>query len=203
MKEAKIETKKQQRIKFLNQYFNLVVVLVTLLVLAVVYFVFLKPALAKKELYNTTVIETKEMILTKNQKKKNELFKLESVYTEDINDYIKNKILEILPSEYDEANLYYNLEQIAKNNNYKLTNMVVEIPEKNLKKNSEKLIRGGGVKKIKEINISLELEGVGYLDFKNLLNDLEHNLRLFDVMSFDYSSQQKGLELNLKTYYYN
>ena len=59
------------------------------------------------------------------------------------------------------------------------------------------------VASLKEIKISLELKGYGYLNLKNFTNLIEKNLRIFDIESLNYEIEESIVEIKLRTYYYN
>ncbi|GEM_PF-3300960 len=54
---------------------------------------------------------------------------------------------------------------------------------------------------IKDINISLQIKGSGYAGFRQLIYQLEHNLRLLDVLKFDFSPADDVFSITLRSYY--
>ena len=123
-------------------------------------------------------------------------------------------------------NLYYNTEQLAVDLGYEVTSLSVNLPKKEDKKNSSTTIVETEVntaledlnntlidgevasgltiktRKVKEIDITLSLEGGGYSNLKNLLDSIEHNLKIFDIQNLTYDPSDTTMSFQMKTYYY-
>jgi Tfp pilus assembly protein PilO len=103
----------------------------------------------------------------------------------------REKIASILPETVDEPGLFVLFETLALKN--KMALLAFDISEKEASADLKNL-------GIKEIDISVNLTGGEYGDFKNLLGDLESNLRLMDIVAINYTPDPSSLALNIKTY---
>lgn len=186
-----------------NKYFKPILILSVLVILAVAYFVFLSPLMAKRQELSESVIKNKRDELQKTQLIHDGLSQLTDRYSE-IDEYLVDKVLNILPSSSDLPNLYYTLEQLASNANYRLLSTNVSLPSDKNKSNAE-LDTPIGVdepKKIKRVDIILNLEGSGYSNLKKFIDSVENNLRLFDIKSVSYDPAKITISINLVGYYY-
>lgn len=106
-----------------------------------------------------------------------------------------DKLKKILPFQKDIAGLFVQLDYLAKKNNFVL--QAIDIREE--KADSEKDKKEAPV--IKRLDISLNLGGGNYFTLINFLNDVEINLRLFDVKGIYFSKNLDSFVINLSTYY--
>lgn len=212
----------KDKINYFSKYFKPILFLIVVIIFAVTYFLFVSPLISQYQTLSTSVMAEKEENLQQQQIIYNELHQLNEKY-EEISPYLKDKILNLLPDQPELADLYYNLDQLVQQANYKLLSIDIQAPEeKEVSKaadayNQEMLMQteqemtagemavsqpAAPTKTLKEIKITLSLEGSGYLNFKNFLNIIEHNLRIIDIESFNYNSEQETIDLSLKTYSY-
>lgn len=131
------------------------------------------------------------------------------------------RLREILPKEPDLPALFVQASDIAEKNNMALVSINIlkaaqqgaenvaqeeptqettppsgGTPQEASPKNNE-LIAG-----IEELMITINVSGGSYTDLKNLLSDIERNLRLFDVTSINFGSiETRQYLINMKTYY--
>jgi Tfp pilus assembly protein PilO len=136
------------------------------------------------------------------------------------------KIDGVLPEKANLPDLIVNLDSISKNNGFSLTGVDLQIVDEkgkeilkasNLNTSNLDTIGEAGdagafaptenatvepVKTLKTINISLNIDGSGYGGLKNLIAQLENNLRLFDVLKFSFSPDSKDFKIDLKGYYF-
>ncbi len=106
----------------------------------------------------------------------------------------REKLASMLPETTDEPGLFVLFEALAIKN--KMALLALDISEKDVSADLKNL-------GVKEVNIAANLTGGGYADFKNLLADLETNLRLMDITAINYTPDPSSLTLNVKTYRLN
>lgn len=218
----------EKSINFFSQYFKPILFLVVVLILAIGYFLFLSPLISDYQELSSSLITAKEKDLQSQQEIYNKLVQADKIY-QDTSPYLKDKVLNLLPGQPDLPNLYYNLEQLAMDAKYKLLSFSVHLPEENgkdkvyfvqpagiedlnLNKNSvvspeeiDQLILSQSTNKSKTLNqigIDVTLSGIGYINFKNFLDFIEHNLRIIDVNLISYDPTEDKIDLSLVTYYY-
>lgn len=103
----------------------------------------------------------------------------------------REKLASMLPETVDEPGLFVLFETLALKN--KMALLALDISEREAAADLKNL-------GIKEVFISANLTGGEYNDFKNLLGDLESNLRLLDIVAVSYTPDPSSLALNIKTY---
>lgn len=101
-----------------------------------------------------------------------------------------------LPKEKDIPGLLLELQAIATQDNFTIVSL--DVAEEKVLANSSETPAEGNISKL---NIALNLKDGTYSDFKNLLRDLENNLRLIDTVSFNISPETDSYSMNLRTYY--
>ncbi len=106
-----------------------------------------------------------------------------------ISDENKARAASVMPLDADNPGLIVQLDNIARGHGMVLSSVDMVVDEKSVTQYGRKTIR-----------ISVSVEGGGYDQFKLLLNDLEHSLRLFDVQSIIFSPTG-GYGLVLRAYY--
>ncbi len=199
--QALLDQKKKAQ-PFYVAKFKFIIVLITVIIIAPGYYLLIKPQYNNYK-NNSAIINRLEKELQINLKQLSSNRRIISDY-QSINQLDKEKINRILPDTPDLANLYVNLQAIVQKNNLNLTNLSA-VPEKN---NIKKPILPTQQKKdvrlapdlTSKIRVNLELENVSYAKMKKLFRDLQTNLRLFDVISFDFSPSDSALRLVILTY---
>lgn len=181
----------KDKLNYLSKYFKPILFLSVVVIFVLVYFILISPLLSQYQTLSSSLTASKEQNL-QQQEIYNELYQLNKIYDE-ISPYSRDKVLDALSGQPELPNLYYNLEQLATDANYKLLSFSIDLPE--LEGKQQRFA-------VQPININLTLKGIGYLNFKNFLNFLEHNLRLIDATSITYDPAEEEIELSLKTYYY-
>ena len=215
--------KKTKKINLFAKYFKPILFFTVVIIFSIAYFLFLSPLISKYHELSDQTIKEKRENLDKQKKIFSELSKINKIYNQ-VTPYLKDKVSELLPSQPDLPNLYYTLDQLTRDGGYKMLSISIEVPKEKQKTShrqasnqankSESLTQEQGIngaeseglskteKSLREIGITLSLEGGGYLAFKDFLDLLEHNLRILDVESFSYNPKETDIELRLKTYYY-
>lgn len=216
---------KDKQLNFFNRHFKSLLFLTVVVILVGAYLLLFSPLIAKTRDLSQNVIKEKEDDLTQQKKLFNELSQLNNIYNQ-VSPTLKERVADLLPPDPTLPNLYYNLDQLAKEAGYIVLSVNTELPKveaskavpslsESLGKNEgglngmeakavplEKSVLTSSKKNLKEIKITLGLSGGGYLNFKSLLDLIEHNLRIIDAESFTYTPEEADIELNLKTYYY-
>lgn len=185
-----IETKleKRDKPKKVMSSFYLIIILVILIFIALAYF-FIWPDYEFLVGGKSKLLSQKNLLTTQNNYLEN-LKKLISNY-ESINSADREKLSLMLPKEVDEPDIFALFESLAGKN--KMAILAVDISEKEPPAEFKSL-------GIKEIDIAANLAGGEYSDLKNLLNDLESNLRLMDIVSVNYTPDSASYILNIRTY---
>ena len=106
-----------------------------------------------------------------------------------------DKLRKVLPPQQDIAGLFVQLDYIAKKNGFFL--QTIDIREEKVDPQREREESPA----IKKLEISINLVGGNYFTLKNFLNDIETNLRLFDVKGIHFSKSLDSFIINLSTYY--
>lgn len=184
---------------FLNNYFNIIMVFVVIIVLVISYFIIIKPK------YDATMaaikinIEQQQKIYNDQYKKLTSLKTVAELYKK-ISPTDLKKFEGVLPDNYVKERLFGELEEVITQSGFILDSVAIEKPaETDTTKEGQKPIPT----KIGTINLQLSLSAIDYAGFKNLLKLLESNLRLFDVTNVTFSPDGNSAALTLSTYYYN
>jgi len=201
IKNQQITTKQKITI-FFNNYFKFILIFCVFVIFLLSYFLFFPSLIKQYSKMNQQVFEEKKSELAKQKDILKELTELNNIY-EKISPSLKEKVLNLLPDEIGLANLYYNLDQLAKQSKYEIDKIDVVAPKQKQTKTIEQLEENERTTVLKEVKISIKLDGEGYLNLKEFINLLENNLRIFDIENFNYNSEKSNIELKLRTYYFN
>jgi Tfp pilus assembly protein PilO len=136
-------------------------------------------------------IETQKVFLNSQNNTLADIKKLIANY-ESISQADREKLASMLPETVDEPGLFVLFETLASKN--KMSLLAIDISEKEPPADLKSL-------GIKEVDIAANLSGGEYANMKNLLGDIESNLRLMDIMAVNYTPDTASLTLNIKTYH--
>jgi Tfp pilus assembly protein PilO len=103
----------------------------------------------------------------------------------------EKKILDVLPAEKNEAEIFVQLESLANKNNISIES--VDIASNAGKEDKERL---------RKISVTASAATGDYVALKKFLGALEKNLRLFDVKAINFEPNGKTVNLILNAYYY-
>ncbi|RKX90930.1 MAG: hypothetical protein DRP84_12385 [Spirochaetes bacterium] len=185
--------KKMSPIKlFLLQYFKFITPLAVILILVLSFLFLLKPKYNEVKVSGALNLEAKQESLANKETYLTQLKSLEKNY-ESLPQSDISKIDNILPSKEDVPGLLVQIEEIAEANGFNLLSLDIS-PVQNLAKSKQKSL-------INQLLITATIEGGEYSDLKLFLNQLESNLRLFDVKSLNFTSGSNLYTLNISTYY--
>lgn len=189
---------------FLNNYFNIVIILIAISVLITAYIMFIKPKYDETMAAIKSNIEQQQKIYGEQQKKLDSLKTLSELYNKiSLGDL--QKFNSVLPNDYVKESLFGELDEIITQNGFVVNSIAVNKVDDETKKDSENKNDKPAAMvsdKVSEINIELSLSAINYFGFKKLLKVLENNLRLFNIEKLSFSPEGNSLSLSLSTYYY-
>ena len=195
------KTEKNRQFKLvLLRYHKWLTFLVVVLIIVASYYFILEPKYQQVGIggsYNT------ETLMEEVNKRENYLRQLEELKQnyQRVNQAQIAKLEKILPGQKDIAGLFVQLEALAKKNNFLLSGVTITEAAEETSAAKQKT----NPSSIKRLNISLSLVGVqandSYGEIKNFLDDVERNLRLFDVNGVYFDSESTNYAVNLFTYY--
>ena len=211
---VEIKNKKQKKPDklniFLNKYFKVITLLVTVVVFIAGYFFFLQSRINELRETAKSLLPAKKAELEALNSYQEEISNLESIienfqarYAEKIND-----LEQILPTKAQFPELIAQIDALVQKSGFSLN--AIEISESEIKSEKEVDVdeEGGKVlsleKELRLVEIILEVSGGEYPAFKVLLDKIERHVRFLDVVSITFtSSQETGVyALSLRTYYF-
>lgn len=200
-----IEQKKSNILmKFLSRYIYWVAGLLSILLIGLGYMFILKPKIYEHKKIPELTLEYQQEILNQRQRKLQQLNNLIVDYKKLPNSHF-NKINELLPSANEAPILFTHLSGLAKANDTVLLNVSVsELGDRNL--TTLFVTEGMAVtKNLKVIDVTANFMGkVGndsYSYFKQMLNAIAKNIRLFDIQYISFSPTLSNFSFNARTYY--
>ncbi len=188
---------------FLNNYFNIIILLVAIIFLTVAYLIVVKPKYDETMASIQANIERQQKLYGDQQKKLNSLKTISELYSK-ISPTDLKKFNGVLPDEYVKEKLFGELEEIITANGFVLNSVKISKDGDNAgdEKNEEQSVATSSDPKLGELRIDISVSAVSYSGFKNLLKLLETNLRLFDITKLSFSPGGNSASLTLSTYYY-
>ena len=189
---------------FLNQYFNLILIILVLISLVLSYLLILSPKHRAAELLIKDDISNQQLLLNQQQKKLYNLKIISDIYSKVPSDDLLKFNL-VLPYQYKQEQLFGEFEEIANKNGWILTSVSLSYPDESLSEAPSAPLTGDIVfgslnPKVGRVEVSLSLSGLDYQGVKKLLTVMEENLRLFDIKQISFSGEE--VQLILITYYY-
>ena len=196
--------KKNQINTFLNNYFNLFVVLFVSVLLFISYLFLLKPKVDITTITISESISSHERLLQAEKAKLSSLQAAILSYN-NINKTDLDRVSTILPNDYDKEALYGEIEEIIKQNGFIPTLISItkdsEVVSQEQNPETEEVKVPEISEKVGVINVSLSLSSIDYAGLKNLLGVLENNLRIFNVKEVSLGDKSSA-SLKFSTYYY-
>jgi len=194
VQNEKDKIKKTAWIKFLVRYNKMLTLLLVVLIVSLSYFLVIAP---KYESISIGGQYDLDALIQKREQQQQYLaqLKLLNENYQRISQGDASKLDKVLPSQKDIPGLFIQLQALAAENNFRL--IAVNIDEEADQAIDENKIAG-----IKRLNISLNLVGGNYLSLKQFLEDVESNLRIFDVNAVYFSPDSENYSVNLFTYYF-
>lgn len=202
--QNKKETDKTKFKDWLSRSFKIVAILLVIIILAISYFFFLSPLYKKIRQSSQVSLAGKTQYLKALEQHLASLQKLQDNFNR-LNGLEKDSLSNlnfILPPEKDLPGLFVQLEKIATDNGFILSN--IDISEQRTEGLAGQPVNPSTVSdKIKKLNISITLIKGNYEDLLGFLDALEYNLRLMDVASISFAAgdEKSTYTVNLTTYY--
>jgi len=204
--ELKKSKQKNNLNLFLNDYFNLIVLLALILILFLSYFFLLAPKLKTTTTVMKESIESQKKLYLEQERKLRDLQTVKRIYDE-ITPADLSKFNNILPDSYVKERLFGELEEIVTRQGFILGSISLTSDQQDVAESvpmpimvsdsgEETLVNVG------QISISLEVSAIDYSGLKQLLRILETNSRLFDIKSLSFSFDSESAQLEMVTYYY-
>jgi hypothetical protein len=188
---------------FLNEYFNLLILLVLIVVFAVAYFLFIGP---KFQLTTATIkenIEGQKRLYAEQEKKLRDLKTVKTVF-DNISPADLKKFNGVLPDKYIKEQLFGELEEIVVKNGYLISSMTVTGDDEVDASGKDMPAAGAPTDtgRVGKVSVSVTIGAIDYQGFKTLLRTFEMNSRLFDIDSVSFSQAGNSAQLQFVTYYY-
>lgn len=193
---------KEKLLKNFIKYFNYFLLLLIIIFFVSSYFIVFKPKQDKiKEIENVRIFEGTE-VYDKNFEYLTKIKNFVKKY-EDIDDEDKKKINLMLPDQLDYPQLFAQVEDLASNNGFVLSSIIVSpigknIRNSNLDKDKQKIPNS-----INKVSLNITIDGVkNFADYKRMLDMFYNNLLLVDLYSISYSDTTTGsYMIDLTTYF--
>ena len=190
---------------FLNDYYNLIVLFVLILILALSYFLFLSPKLKSTTAIMRDGIESQKRLFHEQERKLRDLQTVKRIYDE-ITPADLSKFNSVLPDAYVKERLFGELEEIIVRQGFILNSISLIGGEEKLSTSAPMPTMvsdsgGEALVNVGQISISLEVSAIDYAGLKQLLRILETNSRIFDIKSISFSDSGSA-QLEMVTYYY-
>lgn len=193
---------KSYAIKYFIQYYQIIILvfIVAILFFGVMFLII--PKINQIQDQRQVVLPSKQKLVDLKMDYLNSLRESEIDYNE-IGSSVVDKVFDALPTNIDKPSLMVELEQITQRNNAKM--LAIDISEEDyevIEPESEQLkdiLSQDST--IKVVKISLSLQGTDYNHMKDLLQDIEYNLRIMDIESIKFSPDFENIAINLRTYY--
>ncbi len=190
--------KKVALMRLFTRRFKLIVLVILIVLLFASYFLLIGPKLDKIRTASQVDLKEKSEELQSRKTYLNDLKSLLANYQKLTDEEIR-RINLVLPSEKDLPGIFVQLEALAEKNGLMLN--VIDISTTTEKKTTKKTTKKTAGK-IKRLDVAMSLGGGDYYIFKKFLDDLEYNIRIFDVSSTSFSPDFTSYFINLRTYYF-
>lgn len=197
---------------FLNEYFSIITLVIVVFVLAIAYFVVIRPKYVETMDLIKANLEQQQKLYKSQQIKLNNLHAVADLYKKIPAADLK-KFNSVLPNNYIKERLFGELEEVVTQNGFILSSVKI-LEDKEDNKSAQPAPAAEGEEgaaasaapvtpsNVGTINLQLNITAIDYSGFKNLLRVLENNLRLFDVTGVSFSPDSNSATLELSTYYY-
>ncbi len=189
---------------FLNEYFNVIVLIGMIIVFAFSYFFFLGPKFKLTTAAIMENVEAQKRLQAEQVKKLRDLETIKRLH-EDISPADLARFNSVLPNRYIKEALFGEIEEIIVQQGFLIQSVDIKA-DKDASGPSPTGIpemgSGGDGSSVGQIRITISVGAIDYVGFKQLLRTLEANSRLFDIDSVDFSEGGNSVTLELITYYY-
>ena len=141
--------------------------------------------------------ENDKLIFSRKRKELEDIKDLLSVYN-NYDSKISEKIKYSLPKKDIYEELFTHIDSLVSKNGLSLTSMSIT-RETEKKKEEEK--KKEDIKNLKTISMDLDIVGVDYFSFKNILKELENDLKIIDIDNVSLSLKENAVSLKAHTYF--
>lgn len=206
-------------LQFANKYQIWFLLIVAFVIIGAGYFLYLGPKFNELKEKSDNFLPNKEKILADLTKIENKLIRLDQKFqqVQRLKELELEQISAFLPEKPDYPQLFVQAESIASSNNIDL--QAIDVTRTTDRPVSQRQTSGVDANpeveqtieslpsNVRSVGINIKLGGGTYEDFKNYLDDLEKNLRLYDVQTLAFDSIDAetgdvgGFSLTLKSYY--
>lgn len=196
---------------FLNRYYKYGIIIISLIILSFASFLWFRPRLQEINNVSAEQLPSRQAKLAQLDAYAADLIKLEKNITDFKNNKAAelDKLTKILPTGAEVPELFAQMEALIENKtDYDFTLQSISFGEPETAAEVE-ISPKTSQQKISSVDITLNIQGGDYIQFKKLLSNIEKHLRVMDVMSINFSginvdlaSEQKAAySLTVKTYY--
>ncbi len=203
----------------MNTYIAWLIALIVVIVLAASYLWIISPKVATISEKNETYLPNKESTLKDLKLVEQKLIQLRQEYAtiQSTRQGSLDKLFAVIPNQPDFPSLFVQAEYLANKRGLKLQSIDISRPADPAL--SERRVTAGVQtgsaeqlldilpRNVASLSITLKLGPGSYEDLKAYLDDLEKNLRLFDIQTLGFETidpktkKSSGFNLTLKTYY--
>ena len=192
----KVEPPKKQSA---SKIISLVMIVIAVLIFGLGYFFYVKPAADKAAELSTQDISALETRRDDLMARLLEAKKLQKSYS-DPSDETLIKLKEALPSEPREIDLYVNLSEIIVQSGMEVKDIRITVPEKEEVPFGLQPV-GTTPTLVREVKISLSMEGMSYTNMKRLIRNLESNSRLLRMERLVINPASSSYNVDLVAYF--
>ncbi|PLX21762.1 hypothetical protein C0584_01515 [Candidatus Parcubacteria bacterium] len=188
------------------KYSNLLAIFLLLIILLISFQLIIKPKYDKMKNTSVEIEKRKTEEIDKLETYLAQLKSFNKSYNE-VSDNDKERMSRIIPGNGDYEDLMAEFENIVNKRNLILRSVEIKktgaaASNKRVKVASNEEGATSLPEGIKEIILSLSIEGADYDTFKRLMEDFEKNLRITDVKKIDFIDKGR-VSLDVSVYYYD
>lgn len=196
-----MEKKEKNRKPLSSKTVSFIMMGVALLVFILGYIFYVKPAADLAAELNQQDIQALELEMTNKQGRLLAISKLAKSY-EDPSAEALDKLYEALPKEPNEVDLMANLNSIIVQSGLEVKGIDISVPEiKEIPLALQKTGLSGEETGVKEINITLGIDGMSYTNLKRFIRNVETNSRLLKLELLNINPSSSSYNVNLKAFY--
>ncbi|MFA5247765.1 MAG: hypothetical protein WC415_00765 [Patescibacteria group bacterium] len=179
--------------KFFSDYFNWLVLIVVLIILASGYFVILKPRY-DQAMTIINIFSQQEALDFEN--KKNELEKIKELLASygEVDSKYKEKISSIAPVRKNKEEIFSEINRLISRNG-------LLFQEISLSTGGSNIFSTADDPNLETVTINFSVLGADYEAFKNFLSAMENNLPLLDILNLSFSPSSRTASFVVNTYY--
>lgn len=181
----------------LKNYFYIIILILIPLLFLIGFFYMIEPSYQSMKIENLTALDLESKYRNLKYTQISRLKEYQDNFEKIGSDKI-NKIQNTIPDYKDISNIIYQLDSITKKSSVDISEIL--FTEDDISENED--LKDFKIDDLNIIKFSLRIEnGKSYETFKNFLNELENNSRLFKVINLYVSSDFKTYNLDIICYY--